>query len=338
MKVCVVGATGLLGYQASLELIERGHSVVGVALAPVPEGLKIPKEMDLHLGSYLEMGEGELQKIFKGCDGFVFAAGVDERVEGPPPIYDLYKKFNIDELKRLMDVARKAKVTKVVVLGSYFSYFARKWSRLRLTKHHPYIRARIEQEKLAASYAKGGMDVAVLELPYIFGAQKNRKPVWMFIAEMIQNTKGKVMFYPKGGTTMVTVRQVGECVAGALEFVKGYRAYPVGWFNMRWEEWLEKFSADMGMPKKVVSIPNFLYRAGARKIMREMREKGVESGLEMREFSRVMTAETFIDKAVIRDELGVRDDDIDAAIRESAEVCLDIMRHPEKKVVGMKGE
>ncbi len=51
--------------------------------------------------------------------------------------------------------------------------------------------------------------------PYIFGAQPGRKPVWLFIAQMIQNTKGKRLYYPKGGTTMVTVRQVGEAIAGA---------------------------------------------------------------------------------------------------------------------------
>ena len=31
-----------------------------------------------------------------GMDAFVYAAGVDERVEFPAPVYDAYKKYNID--------------------------------------------------------------------------------------------------------------------------------------------------------------------------------------------------------------------------------------------------
>ncbi len=189
MKVCVIGATGLLGYQGSLELIRRGHRVVGLALPPVPEGVTLPPELDLRLENFMTMSDQDLRQVLDGCDGLVFAAGVDERVEGPPPIYDLFKKFNIDALKRLLDLAKTAGVKKVVVLGSYFSYFAKQWPKLELTKYHPYIRSRMDQEALAFAYAGAGMDVAVLELPYIFGAQTGRKPVWLFVAEMIKNQR-----------------------------------------------------------------------------------------------------------------------------------------------------
>ncbi len=353
MKIAMIGVTGLLGYQGALELTRRGHQIVGIALPPVPPELVMPDTVKLKLGNYLELSEAELLAIFQGCEGFIFAAGVDERVEGPPPIYDLYKKYNIDALERLLAIARTAGVKKVVVLGSYFAYFAKQWPELELAQHHPYIRSRLEQEKLAFSYAEPigapvvapappappvpGMDVAVLELPYIFGAQKSRKPVWLFIAEMIQNTKGKRLFYPKGGTTMVTVRQVGEAIAGALEQTEGAQAYPVGWYNMTWKTWLEQFSADMGQPKKVVTIPNFLFKIAARGMKKKIERSGHESGLEMIEFVKLMTAETYIDKQPLVD-LGVQPDDINQAIKESVDVCLDILQNPDKPVVEMKAE
>ena len=78
---------------------------------------------------------------------------------------------------------------------------------MELTKKHHYIRSRIEQEEVALSFAKDGeMDVAVLELPYIFGTQPGRKPVWVILIEQLTNM-GKTTMYPKGGTAMVTVRQ-----------------------------------------------------------------------------------------------------------------------------------
>lgn len=140
-----------------------------------------------------------------GCEGFVFAAGVDERVEGPAPIYDMFYKYNIAPLKRLLTIAKSCGFKHAIILGSYFAYFNRVLPELELAKHHPYIRSRADQEDMALSFADASFDVSILELPYIFGAQPGRKPVWVFLVEQIQNMKNATM-YPKGGTAMVTVR------------------------------------------------------------------------------------------------------------------------------------
>ena len=90
MKVFMIGGTGLLGSEAARELITRGHEVAALALPPLPEGAPLPPEMKIEFGNYLEMSDDELKAHFCGCDAFIFAAGVDERVEGSAPIYDLY--------------------------------------------------------------------------------------------------------------------------------------------------------------------------------------------------------------------------------------------------------
>ena len=176
MKVFMIGGTGLLGSEAAKELIRRGHEVSSLALPPLPQGAVLPPEMKLEFGNYLEMSDGELKQHLNGCEGFVFAAGVDERVEGPAPIYDLYKKYNIDPVKRVLGLCRECGVKHVAICGSYFSYAAKKWPEKELTKWHPYIKSRIDQEEAAMAFADD-MDVAVLELPYIFGTQPGRKPV-----------------------------------------------------------------------------------------------------------------------------------------------------------------
>ena len=133
MKVFMIGGTGLLGSQAAKELIERGHEVTSIALPPLPEGAVLPPEMKIEYGNYLEMSDDEIRAHFKGMDGFVFAAGVDERVEGPAPIYDLYKKYNIDPVKRLLGLCRECGVQHVAICGSYFSYAAKTWPEKELT-------------------------------------------------------------------------------------------------------------------------------------------------------------------------------------------------------------
>ena len=337
MKIFIIGGTGLLGSQAAEELIKRGPSVSSIALPPIPEGAKLPKGMKIHLGNYLEMTDDELLYHFENCEGFVFAAGVDERIERPPSIYQFFKKYNIDTVKRLLGLAKKAGVKHAVILGSYFSYFAKKNPEMELTKWHPYIRSRVEQENEAFKFANGDFNVAVLELPYIFGTQAGRKPVWTFLVENLLAMK-KITFYPRGGTTMLTVRQVGEAIAGALEKNIGAKAYPLGYYNMEWKEMISIFNKYIGREKnKIITIPKFLYRISMKKIMRDQRENNIEGGLHMVKFADLQCTKLFIDKSLGCEFLGVKKDNIEEAIGQSAKMSVEIITN-NKKVVEMKEE
>ena len=109
--------------------------------------------MKIDFGNFMELADEELEKFLKGYDALVFAAGIDERVEGPAPVYEMFKKFNITPLERLLRLAKANGVKHAVILGSYFSYFARIWPEKELTRWHPYIRSRIEQENMCLSFA-----------------------------------------------------------------------------------------------------------------------------------------------------------------------------------------
>ncbi len=337
MKVFMIGGTGLLGSEAAKELINRGHEVTSIALPPLPQGAQLPPEMKIEYGNYLEMTDEEIKAHFQGCDGFVFAAGVDERVEGPAPIYDLYKKYNIDPIYRLLKLAKECGVKHVAICGSYFSHFAKTMPEYELTKWHPYIRSRIDQEKAAMSYADDSFDVAVLELPYIFGTQPGRKPVWVFLVEQIMSMKSFTM-YPKGGSAMVTVHQVGEAIAGAIEHNRGGNCYPIGYYNMTWKEFLAVVHKAMGCPgKKIITIPNWMYAVGSKSLMKEQKKNNIEGGLQMVKFTELQCSNLFIDKSLGCDKLGVQPDDIEGAIGDSIRLCMDVV-NKKTQVLGMKGE
>lgn len=336
MKVFIIGGTGLLGSAAAAELIRRGHQVRAVALPPVPHNSGIPSEMEVVFGNYMTMSDEEIVHRLKGCDALVFAAGVDERVEFPAPVLEHYKKYNVVPVERLLLIGKKAGIKRAVIMGSYFAYFAKQWPELKLTEKHPYIKSRVMQEEAALAFNGDGMDVMVLELPYIFGTQPGRKPVWTFLVEAIRGMKGYTL-YTKGGTTMVTVKQVAQTVAGALEKGMGGTCYPVGCYNMTWKEMLAIFHKHMGMPRrKVITIPSFLYKMSGKKIMKDFAAKGIDSGLDMVAFTDIQTSETFIDKKYIR-ELGVTEDDIDAAIGDSVKLCLEAL-DGKAKLLDMKAE
>lgn len=337
MKVFMIGGTGLLGSEAANELIAHGHEVVSIALPPIPAGAQLPPEMKIEFGNYMELDDEAIRGYMKGCEGFVFAAGVDERVEGPAPIYGMFKKYNITALERLLRLAKESGVKHAAICGSYFSHFAKIWPEKELTKWHPYIRSRIDQETMALSFADGNFDVAVLELPYIFGTQPGRKPVWVFLVEQIRSMKNKTM-YPKGGTAMVTVRQVGQALAGAIERNKGGNCYPIGYYNLTWVEMLKIAHKYMGTPdKKIVTIPNWMYALGGKQIMKQQKKAGHEGGLNMVKFTDIMCSNTFIDKSLGCEPLGVQPDDIDAAIGQSILLSLDIL-DGKAQTIGMKGE
>lgn len=339
MKVFIVGGTGLIGSEAARELIKRGHEVTSISLPPIPKGADLPKEMKIAFGSYLDMPEEELEKHLTGVDWVVFAAGVDERVEGPAPIYDFYKKYNIDGLERIMKVAKRVGVKHVNICGSYFSHFAKKWPKEKLTKFHPYIRSRIDQETMALSYADEKMSVSILELPYIFGVQEGRKPVWVFLIEIIKKMKNNTL-YPKGGTTMVTVQQVAQGIAGAFENIKGGICIPFGYYNMEWTEFLSIVHKHMGYPetRRVITIPRFLMALGGFKMRLDHKKKGTEGGLDMVHFAKIQGSMLFIEPSEGALSLGVQADDIEKAIGDSVRLSLEVINQPASEIIGMKGE
>jgi nucleoside-diphosphate-sugar epimerase len=339
MKVFIIGGTGLLGSETARVLLEQGHEVSSLALPPLPHGVALPKAMKISYGNYMEMSDDELRNQFVGMDGFVFAAGIDERVEGKPPVYQMFKKYNIDALERSLRLAKEAGVKHVAICGSYFAYFARRFPEWKLTKFHPYIRSRIDQEEMALSFADDNFAVSILELPYIFGTQPGRKPVWTFLVEMIKAMK-KATFYPRGGTTMVTVHQVAEGLAGALQKNNGGHLYPFGYYNMTWKEMLTIFHKYMGYSskRKIITIPDFLFRMKGSQIDHMRARHNIEGGLNMRKFTQMQTTNLFINKEEGADFLGVKPDDIDARIGDSVKLCLDIIDNKVNDVVDMKGE
>lgn len=349
MKVFIVGGTGLLGLETANQLLEKGHQVKAVALPPIPVGAPVSKKMDLKLCDINKISDEEVEELLKGCDVFIFASGIDERVECPAPVYDWYDKYNIKPLERILPIAKKVGVKKAVILGSYFSMLHKEeygyCNKLPKGVHdrNPYIRARVKQEKVVESFVDEYFDAAVLELPYIFGTQPGRKPVWTILIEQTASMDNlSFTMYPKGGTAMLTVRQVGQSIVGAAEKLgnefKGFYAWPIAMYNLTWKEFLSVVydARGMGKDRKIVSVPAWMMKLGMGKVIKEYKEKGIEAGLDPKYLPYIMNLNLFIDnKYAIA--LGVTEDDINAAIFDSIKVSV-ASYNGEVELVGMKGE
>ncbi len=337
MKVFMVGGTGLLGSETARILIEREHEVTTVALSPLPEGAELSEAMEITLGNILEMTDDEILEKLAGCEGFVYAAGVDERVEAPAPVYDTYHKYNIEPVNRLLKLCKTAGIRHAAVCGSYFSWFAKERPEMNLAMIHPYIRSRLDQEAVALSYADEDFSVGILELPYIFGVQKGRKPVWMFLADMIRSAKGTT-YYAKGGSAMITVRQAGEAIAGALERTEGGKCWPVGWNDLTWNEMLLIGHKALGREhQKIRNLPKWMFSLGLRAVRIDQKRRGIDGGLYLPKLADIQYSYFYIDKQLGSVPLGVTDDDIEKAITESFELCAEIL-DGKSDAIDMKGE
>ena len=336
MRILLIGGTGLLGYETAKILSSDNHEIISFALPPLSRHISIPKNMEIILKNYLELSDQELINYMKGCEGLIFAAGIDERVESKPPIYNLYYQYNIKPLERLLPLAKQAGIKSVVILGSYFSYFNQIWPELNLTKHHPYIRSRVDQEKLAFSYYQKDFNIAVVQIPYVFGTQKGREPVWTILVEQIVKMKRRT-YWTGGGTTMMTAKQVGQAIVGALYHNSGANSYPLGYYNMKWPEILNIFHEALNLKeRKTIIVPKFLYRIYARYLNWQNKKKDIETGLNLVKFSQLQYLNQFIDKDLASTKLGVVDDDIVSAMTESIILSKKVLDEKPKDIIKMK--
>ncbi len=347
MKVLMIGGTGLLGSAAAQIFVDRGNEIKTLALPPLPEGAPLPKEMEIVFQDANKLSDDEMIEMMKGYDMFVFATGVDERVEFPAPVYDYYYKYNIAPLERYLPLAKKAGMKGAVVCGSYFAWLAKERPDMKLTEKHPYIKSRIEQEKVCEKYSAPDFQVGVLELPYIFGTQPGRKPVWVILIEQLQRfEKMPFTMYPAGGTAMLTVRQVGEAMVGAAEQAyeaasKGegkFRAYGISCYNYTWRKFLKiVYRAMDGIPdRKIVDCPKCAFQAFGLVMRKDYAKRNVDSGIDPVGLAEIMGMNLFIPLDDCK-ELGCTPDDIEKAIFDSIKLSKDSFEG-KAKLVEMKGE
>lgn len=335
MNILIIGGTGLLGLAAAKELIKRGHKIKALTLPEYPKNLEIPEGMELLVADYETLPDNEIRRLLRNQDRLIFAAGVDERVlhQGDP--YEFYKNKNIKPLIRLLTFAKEMKVKGAVVCGSYFSYLDRLFENLYLYENNPYIKSRIDQSNEALSFADNEFSVTVLELPYIFGIQPGRKPVWVFLVERLLKMR-YISFYPRGGTAMLTVNQTAQVIASAVETSKGAKNIPVGYYNLTWKKMIKAMHKGMGVPnKKIISIPKWMFKLALLLEKRKFKKMGIEPGLSFKSLAEIMTRKAYIDNNYIKTILKVKDDDIEQAIIDSTELSLQIIKE-NLKVVDMK--
>ena len=136
---------------------------------------------------------------------------------------------------------------------------------------------------------------------------------------------------------MVTVRQVAQSIVGAAELNKGGKAYPIGYFNLTWDEFLTIVHKAMGQPnRKIIHIQKWMFQLFGVHMMNQYKKRNVESGINAVGLADIMCMNLFIDKKWSV-SLGVEDDDIESAVFDSVKLSVDSFTG-KQKLLEMKGE
>jgi dihydroflavonol-4-reductase len=315
--VFIVGGTGFLGMYAVREFLKKGWQVTALGLPPAPPPELLPPSVKLVIQDLEQAPDDLLLELMSGHDALVFAAGMDDRVTPRRPAYPAFFHANVEVPVHILTLARQAGIRKAVVLGSYFTHFDRLWPELRLAERHAYIRSRVEQEQ--AVTAIPGLEVDVLELPYIFGDPLGRKPLWVPLVKYLR--AAPLVFYMHGGTACITARTVGQAIVGALEHDQAGACYPIGDENLHWPELLARLGRADGRKVRVVTLPTFLIKAGLPILGLIHWLQGRESGLDPRHFAALQTAETFLDPKFSQRVLGYETGGLDQALEETVKAC-----------------
>lgn len=323
MKVIILGGTGFVGYHTCLELLKNGHSVSSVSSRKIESNGWLPKEIKMHFENIFELSSTEMITLFKGYDALIYSVGPDDRYKPSPPAYDFFYEKLVEIPTKIFDCAREAGIKKAVLAGSYFAYFARTRPELNLSKH-AYINCRCQQSEAVIKTGKDMMDVMVLELPYIFGRVPERVSQWKeAIIKMLHESK--TIYYPKGGTVMVTVQQVAKAFLGALENGKHGKCYLIGDTNMDWNEMIGIMLDEMNMEhKKIINLSKFILPFIGWGMRKNEARKGIESGLNPRYMNDFMSEYFYFDASETQQELGYGKGDIEKAIRDAVKASLPI--------------
>ncbi|MDU2566458.1 MAG: NAD(P)-dependent oxidoreductase [Anaerococcus sp.] len=320
-KIFVLGGAGFLGYHTIKEATNRGYSVKTVDIVELPENLQFKEKYNVEfiIQNFFDLNDEEIISLISGCDGFVYAGGVDERIVPQKPARKFFYEKNVLPTQRIARLAKESGVKSFVLLGSYTAEFAENNMELREYSYQkePYVETRLLQEKVAMYEGDGAMNVSVLRLPYIFGTMEGKIPLWSMYVDMLRGQE--FMPVTTGGAATISASQVGQAAISALENGEHRRTYPVSTGYISYEDFYKKILEELGQEESTeLQVMSFDELEEAYKEDEKLTDQeGVEHGIRQVNMLRANSMEFRLPTELAYDELRVREEDTDKLIKET---------------------
>lgn len=254
-KVCVTGATGLLGTNVIIKLLQNGYSVIALVrkksgwLGEENENLKLV-EADL---------SSDLSSLLKEID-FVIHIAAETRQNLIR--YDEYRKVNYDTAANLLTHAELMNVKKLLFVstantlgyGNTAFWGSEKAPQLYPFTHSLYAQSKLEAEDYLLKNRKN-TEVIIVNPTFMIGAYDSKPSSGKMI---FWAWKKKLIFYPKGGKNFVHAEDAANGVLNAIEKGSNGEKYLLASENLSYKEFFKKINRITHQNPVMIAIPNGL--------------------------------------------------------------------------------
>jgi dihydroflavonol-4-reductase len=226
MHVLVIGGTGFIGYHVVNALRAQGDDVAVLCRNAEAAVELFSDEVTAISGDVATLEAADYRELLQGFDAVVFAAGVDERCEVEGDAIAFFQRANVWPCEQLFAAIPHTNVRRAVLLSSIFAWLDQQQPALELAKKHPYIRSRIEQDRISHQAVAGSDCVLVtVQVPWVFGTAPHRESQWSTLVGYAR--AGTPLMCIRGGASMLSVATLAAAVSGALRYPTESMSLPV---------------------------------------------------------------------------------------------------------------
>lgn len=313
-KVCVTGASGLLGTNVIIKLLKDGYSVIALVrkksslLGQENENLK---QVETDFSS-------DLSRILKDVDCIIhIAAETRQNLLS----YDEYKKVNYDITVNLFSHAETAHIKKFLfvstanTLGYGNTAF---WGTEKAPQLYPFTHSLYAQSKLTAEdyllQNRRNTEVIILNPTFMIGPYDTKPSSGKIIFWV---WKKKLVFYPKGGKNFVHVEDAANGILNAIEKGRNGEKYLLANENISYKDFFEKISRITHQKPVMLPIPNNVLSllGWAGDALRKLR---IKTSLNTSNMKALQICNYYSNQKSIED-LGIQYQTIDKAIKEAVQ-------------------
>jgi len=257
-RVLLTGATGFLGTNITLELLDQGYQVKGFGLAGSPTKDIEKPGVEIQFGDITN--PDDVKKAVMDVDAIIHTVG---DISWWKKLNDRQRRINVDGVRNLLEAASEAKIQKIVhtatvdTLGFNPDGLADEhWDddpeNYNYTNTgYNYADTKREGEQIVFEYAKKGLDVSIINPgsmmgPYDYSLQFGR--LFMDIQ------KGSVPGIPGGGAPFAHVKEVAKAHITALDKGKIGERYICAGVNESYKTQFTLIAESIGVepPKRVL--------------------------------------------------------------------------------------
>ena len=264
MLATITGATGLLGANLAIELLEQGHQV---------RATKRSTSKTAHLAEFdiewVEASLGDVASLtaaFEGADVvFHCAAMVSVRKKPTPPLI----AANVDGTRNVIEAVLHSKVPRLVHCSTVGAVGLMTdgapcteesaWNFPDQNMQDGYVTTKHWAEQLVHSAVADGLDAVVVNPTFMFGPYDVRPSSGALIVGVV---KRQTPGWTPGFNNFVDVRDVARGMVLAWEQGKAGERYILGGENLSYQDVFERIAAAAGVPPLTWKIPRLLANLG----------------------------------------------------------------------------